>query len=309
MSYSNETETLKLPQYVAEDKPTWLVDMNESFAKIDVFAKNTNEEIENINTHEQETANTLESIARTLETQSDTNTDIEKRVTKNTEDLTLLTTHVNEHDNNLKYVESEINGLSIDVENKAEKTEVKTLQENLTNANNAINKLDEELDITNQKASDNEKNIEDNSIRLTVLENYGVFMGNTIKAFSNSNCSGDINARKFKLSEKVFLIDFKVSLTSIVATLSASGPSVDLKLKDFGFDENFVAKLESGCSLSSYYPILVNSNSYCLVGGMVSTDTSTKDLYFRFLPHTNTKGAISSNNKSELFGQLILTIE
>lgn len=143
MSYSNETETLKLPQYGAEDKPSWLVDVNESFAKIDVFAKNTNEEIENIHTHEQETANTLESVARTLESQSDTNTDIEKRVTKNTEDLTLLTTHVNEHDNNLKYVESEINGLSMDVENKAEKTEVETLQENLTSANNAINALEE----------------------------------------------------------------------------------------------------------------------------------------------------------------------
>ena len=309
MSYSNETETLKLPQYVAEDKPTWLVDMNESFAKIDVFAKNTNEEIENIHTHEQETANTLESVTRTLETQSDTNTDIERRVTKNTEDLTLLTTHVNEHDNNLRYVESEINGLSMDVEKKAEKTDVETLQENLTSANNAINRLDEELDITSQKVSDNEENIEDNSRRLTVLENYGVFMGNTLKTFSNALCSGNINAGRFKLSEKVFLIDFKVSLTSIVTTLSASGPYVDLTLADFGFDENFITKLESGCSLSSYYPILVNSNSYSLVGGMVSTDVSTKNLYFRFLPHTNTKGAISSNNKSELFGQLILTIE
>lgn len=40
MSYSNLTEYLKLPQWVKDDKPNWLNDLNEAFEKIDLYAQN-----------------------------------------------------------------------------------------------------------------------------------------------------------------------------------------------------------------------------------------------------------------------------
>lgn len=130
----------------------------------------------------------------------------------------------------------------------------------------------------------------------------------TILDFSNNDVTGSLNVFRHKLSEGTYLLDIKVTITSITETLSGNGPSVDLTLQDIGFEDNIIAIRESECLLASYYPLIVNGSSYCLGGGMVSTENSTKGFYLRFLPHKNTKGSISSNNKSVLSGTMMIKV-
>ena len=132
--------------------------------------------------------------------------------------------------------------------------------------------------------------------------------GNKSVVFENDSVAGTLEVFRHKLSEGTYLLDIKVTITSITETLSGNGPSVDLTLQDIGFEDNIIAIRESECLLASYYPLIVNGSSYCLGGGMVSTENSTKGFYLRFLPHKNTKGSISSNNKSVLSGTMMIKV-
>ena len=132
--------------------------------------------------------------------------------------------------------------------------------------------------------------------------------GDKSVVFENDSVAGTLEVFRHKLSEGTYLLDIKVTITSITETLSGNGPSVDLTLQDIGFEDNIIAIRESECLLASYYPLIVNGSSYCLGGGMVSTENSTKGFYLRFLPHKNTKGSISSNNKSVLSGTMMIKV-
>ena len=132
--------------------------------------------------------------------------------------------------------------------------------------------------------------------------------GDKSVVFENDSVAGTLEVFRHKLSEGTYLLDIKVTITSITETLSGNGPSVDLTLQDIGFEDNIISARESECLLASYYPLIVNGSSYCLGGGMVSTENSTKGFYLRFLPHKNTKGSISSNNKSVLSGTMMIKV-
>lgn len=47
--YSNETPTLKLPQYTVDDHPDFLTDINRAFIKIDNAVTEIMEEIKKLN--------------------------------------------------------------------------------------------------------------------------------------------------------------------------------------------------------------------------------------------------------------------
>lgn len=131
--------------------------------------------------------------------------------------------------------------------------------------------------------------------------------GNTILDFSNNDVTGSLNVFRHKLSENTYLLNVAATITNIAETLSGNGPSVDLTLQDIGFANNIVTANESQCLLASYYPLIVNGNSYCLGGGMASTEADTKGFYLRFLPYKNTKGSINATtNTSFLSGTMVV---
>lgn len=113
MSYTNKTKTLELPQYVADDKPTWLEDINNTFEKIDNFAENVNTEIDSAKIGIENNANAVESINETIENQRVINGNFERQINTNKENLSLLTTHVNEHDTEIRELGSAIENLVV----------------------------------------------------------------------------------------------------------------------------------------------------------------------------------------------------
>lgn len=97
MSASRETANLGLPQYNENDKPTWLVDINGAFAKIDEFAGRT------------KTTGTSNTQAITnLQTQQNANT---ANITNNTNDIALIKSNQTAVNKHLTDIDTEINAL------------------------------------------------------------------------------------------------------------------------------------------------------------------------------------------------------
>ena len=145
--------------------------------------------------------------------------------------------------------------------------------------------------------------------RVENIENTrAVRVNGNAKQIYGDGVEGSMEVSRFQLDEKTYLVDIKVTLTKIPETLSGNGPSIDLSLSDLGFDSEASA-YESMCILSSYYPIITNGGNYCLGGGMCSTDNFGRGFYFRFLPHKNTKGSISSVNTSVLAGCMMIRLQ
>lgn len=80
MSHTNETTTLELPQFLANDKPTWLGDVNGAMQKIDAYATTNNASVEgavtnasnalSLATNASETASTASNTAESAHTEA-----------------------------------------------------------------------------------------------------------------------------------------------------------------------------------------------------------------------------------------------
>lgn len=122
MSYTNQTPNYGLPQYLANDKPTYLGDFNSAMQKIDEQMKKNNDLAKNASdisgnigeqiTQAQETANNAQTTA---ETASTTATEAKAATTVNTNNITKNTTAINDLasqfnlKNNIKLTLNQIN--------------------------------------------------------------------------------------------------------------------------------------------------------------------------------------------------------
>lgn len=103
MSYTNKTPNYELPQYVADDKPTYLGDMNKAYLDIDTALKNISDKAiasetlsENANTTSAtalSTAQTASSVAQSAQTKADSATTVAQNAQS---DATTANTTANE---------------------------------------------------------------------------------------------------------------------------------------------------------------------------------------------------------------------
>ena len=69
MSSTNQSPTLKLPQWVGSDKPTFLGDLNNAFLNIDNYAKENNDNITQLTETTETHTTALSNLKNTYTTQ------------------------------------------------------------------------------------------------------------------------------------------------------------------------------------------------------------------------------------------------
>lgn len=93
MSATNQTEFLKLGQYIAQDKPSFLGTYNSDMQTIDNFAENTSarlEQLENKNTQDDVTTEKIQADIEELQTDVETVKDTVKNVPQDEQNITNL---------------------------------------------------------------------------------------------------------------------------------------------------------------------------------------------------------------------------
>lgn len=101
MSFTNKTPNLNLPQWVDTDTPTWLVDMNNAFDKID-------ESVTSVKNAGDTNKTNIDAISQTQATQADQIQDLTDKVTADTTQLSQVQAQVNVNTSHLSDLDNEI---------------------------------------------------------------------------------------------------------------------------------------------------------------------------------------------------------
>lgn len=101
MSFTNKTPNLNLPQWIDTDTPTWLVDMNNAFEKID-------ESVTSVKNAGDTNKTNIEAISQTQATQAEQIQDLTDKVTADTTQLSQVQAQVNVNTSHLSDLDNDI---------------------------------------------------------------------------------------------------------------------------------------------------------------------------------------------------------
>lgn len=169
MSYSSQTANLGLPQYAPDDKPTYLVDANEAYRKIDAAAGEA-----------KMTGQSNTSAITAMQNQQNTDT---QRIDKAVGDIALIKTNQTAVNQHLTDVDNEINALDMRVESleqdtgtsdnvytKSESDAKFATAEQMTTASNAITTLNGTVADNAEAITTLNATVEDNTTTLNATK-------------------------------------------------------------------------------------------------------------------------------------------
>ena len=314
MSATNLTKNLKLSQFVASDKPSWLGDVNGDNKKIDDGYGVLVGEISKAN-----------DTASSAKSQSDANTQTLTNVNSELEDYGNRITAL-EAGGGTEQLEQRVNTLGSDVE--ALQTRADTFEENITQNGNNITSLTERMTAVEGKAKTNENNItslqsvtseltetvQENSGKVqsltTSVETQGRRLKSTETTASNAFNKSQENSVAISTLNNEVSNKTSVQVTSIaLITESSVNNSIN------GSQMMIVAY--DGINLTYFLQISLNTLTLSTVPSKIGTvdlsgiipDIANKTLLFNQSTYTNNvRTLFTLNGEKDINNQLSLTL-
>lgn len=214
MSFTNKTPNLNLPQWIDTDTPTWLVDMNNAFEKID-------ESVTSVKNAGDTNKTNIEAISQTQATQAEHIQDLTDKVTADTTQLSQVQAQVNVNTSHLSDLDNEITKTNETVADNF--TQLQAADTTISNTVNGISATVAEHGnaITELQATTGgyDERIESAETNIQALENKDVEL------------SGKIQANETNITS---LTTEQQELSGEVATISADAEEIKTNLNNLG---------------------------------------------------------------------------
>lgn len=204
MSFTNKTPNLNLPQWIDTDTPTWLVDMNNAFEKID-------ESVTSVKNAGDTNKTNIDAISQTQATQANQIQDLTDKVTADTTQLAQVQAQVNVNTSHLSDLDNEIKQTNETVSDNF--TQLQAADTTISNTVNGISATVAEHSnaITELQATTGgyDTRIESVETNIQALENKDVELSGKIQ--SNETSITSLNTEQQDLSGEVASLSTQIN--------------------------------------------------------------------------------------------------